>query len=515
LLGGLVSSTADQLSDSELLQQFCQQRDEEAFAALVRRHGPLVLGVCQRLLRHEQDAEDAFQATFLVLVQKAAGVQGRDTLAGFLYSVAYRTALKARSLAARRLRKEAEVAAQVPSQWSSDDHPELDTELLDRELSRLPDRYRLPVLLCDLEGKSRKDAAELLGCSEGTLSGRLARARKRLADRLRQAGCGAAAVAVPVPSVTPTLLASTVRTAAAFAAGGAGTAVPAQVLTLAHGVMKSMLLATLQKTALGVLAVAGVCLALWGVSGLLAPAAAVAPIPEAPAKPPEVPAVQIGLVPDYLLRDRKVLRELSTTAEQRDAIADQIEAAEEEAMKLYTQLLQNPQNVQQEEQVAKVQQQIEGMLRDAARKAIKDVLDHKQQTRLVQVALQAAGPEVFREEAVARELKLTDKQKQKVEESIKKVQETIEKLFNPDDPKALVAPQAYTPEALQKISDAAKKDIVDGLTKEQQDTWKAMLGKPINFVPRQQDGSYFPFAAGGNFPAVPAAGVARPLQIKP
>jgi RNA polymerase sigma factor (sigma-70 family) len=482
LRDGLAGLTADVLSDAQLLQRFCRQQDGEAFAALVRRHGPLVLGVCRRLLRHEQDAEDAFQATFLVLIKKAGGVDGRDTLAGFLYGIAYRTALKARSLAARRQRKEAEVAARTSAQWQPNEPPDLDAELLDRELSRLPDRYRLPVLLCDLEGKSRKEAACLLGCSEGTLSGRLARARKRLADRLRQTGtAGALGAAGAVLSVAPALLASTVRTAEAFATGGA---VPAPILTLTYGVMKTMLLAKLQKAAFGALALAAVCVALWGASALAAPAVALAPVLEPPAKAPEGPAPDASFVPVHLLQDRKVLRELNATAEQRDAIADEIEAAEEVVGNLVTQLLKNLEKLNPDE-LAKLQKQAEGALTFASQKVITKVLDRKQQARLVQVALQAGGPEVFKAPAVAKELKLTDKQKAKVDEAVKKAGEALEQLFNPVDPTVPLDPDALNPKVLQKINDSAKKDVMDGLTKEQLETWKSMIGKPINFVPRQ------------------------------
>src|SRR5437868_5839550 len=172
------------LSDGQLLDRFTQDRDEAAFAALVRRHGPLVWGVCRRVLRSHHDAEDAFQATFLVLARKAASIASRGLLANWLYGVAYNTAIKARSLAARRKAREKQVT-EMPEPEPARHDPWHDLQpLLDQELSRLPDKYRAPVVLCDLGGKTRKEAARLLGCPEGTVAGRLARGRVMLARRL-------------------------------------------------------------------------------------------------------------------------------------------------------------------------------------------------------------------------------------------------------------------------------------------------------------------------------------------
>ncbi|HVS35732.1 MAG TPA: sigma-70 family RNA polymerase sigma factor, partial [Gemmataceae bacterium] len=240
------------LSDGQLLGQFVARRDDGAFQALVRRHGPMVLAVCRRILRHVQDAEDAFQATFLVLAKKAAVVADREAVAGWLHGVAYRAALGARSAALRRRAKERQVEAMPhPIAPPQDDQREL-LEMLDRELARLPEKYRLPVVLCELQGRSRKDAAKQLGLPEGTLSSRLAAARKTLAARLSAGGAisaaalgtlfteGARAICVPGP-----LLLSTVR-----AVGGV---VPAGVAALTEGVMKSMLLTKLKATAWGLL----------------------------------------------------------------------------------------------------------------------------------------------------------------------------------------------------------------------------------------------------------------------
>jgi RNA polymerase sigma factor (sigma-70 family) len=244
-------SARDGPPDAQLLESFLSRRDEAAFEVLLRRHGPMVLGVCRRVLRNGHDAEDAFQATFLVLARKAGSLQSRHLLGGWLYGVAYRTAMKARAMTAKRRTKERE-AGQLPRpEAAADGAPEELLAELDRELHRLPEKYRVPVVLCELEGKSRKEAARLLGLPEGTLSWRLARARQLLARRLARFGpaAPAGALALALPRAVPLpLLASTAKagvmvvTGKALAAG----AVSARVMALAEGVVKAMLLSKLK-----------------------------------------------------------------------------------------------------------------------------------------------------------------------------------------------------------------------------------------------------------------------------
>src|SRR5262249_54392705 len=183
-----------ELDDGQLLERFVACRDEPAFEALVHRHGPMVLGVCQRLLGNHHDAEDAFQATFMVLAKKAATVRPRGMVGHWLYGVACRTALEARVAAARRRARGKGYAMTrtpaTPIEWD-DLRP-----VLDEELQRLPEKYRAAVVLCELEGKSRKEAARLLGIPEGTLSSRLATARRRLARRLARRGLDLSAAAL-------------------------------------------------------------------------------------------------------------------------------------------------------------------------------------------------------------------------------------------------------------------------------------------------------------------------------
>ena len=172
-------------TDGRLLERFIQNRDESAFAEIVRRHGVMVLGVCQRVLDNRHDAEDCFQAAFMVLCRKATTIHPRDMVGNWLYGVAYRTALEARKLAARR--RTHEKKRSVMPQPDSD--AELWQEmrpLLDQELSKLPDKYRFVLIQCDLEGKTRSEVAELLDVPEGTVASRLARARSMLAKRLQR-----------------------------------------------------------------------------------------------------------------------------------------------------------------------------------------------------------------------------------------------------------------------------------------------------------------------------------------
>jgi RNA polymerase sigma factor (sigma-70 family) len=257
------------LTDGQLLERFLSRREEAAFEALVHRHGQMVLGVCRRVLHNGHDAEDAFQATFLVLVRKASSIAPRELVGSWLHGVAYRTALKARSLAARRRAKEQQVRA-MPRSQSLDAGARADLqERLDLELSRLPVKYRAPVLLCDLEGKCRREAACLLGIAEGTLSSRLARARRLLARRLSgpdavlSAGALAAAVSSSqAPAAVPVSLEhATVHIAMLLAAGSTAAAVAsAEVAAITEGVLKTMLLTKLKTLTVCLLAVSVVAL---------------------------------------------------------------------------------------------------------------------------------------------------------------------------------------------------------------------------------------------------------------
>lgn len=245
------------LTDGQLLECFVRHRDEAAAAALVRRHGPMVWGVCRRVLRSHHDAEDAFQATFLVLLRRAASITSRELVAHWLYGVAHQTALKARATTAKRMAREKQVIEMPESEAGTEPNlwPDLQP-LLDQELSRLPDKYRLAIVLCDLEGKSRKEAARQLKIPEGTLSSRLTTARTMLATRLARHGLavsGASVAAVLTQNVAsasePTsVLSSTIKVVTLVAAGKTAPAglISAKVAALMEGVVKSMLLTKLK-----------------------------------------------------------------------------------------------------------------------------------------------------------------------------------------------------------------------------------------------------------------------------
>src|SRR5262245_23010102 len=176
------------LTDGQLLEDYLSRREPAALEVLVRRHAPMVWGVCRRVLGNHHDAEDAFQATFLVLVRKAASIVSPKLLANWLYGVAHQTALKARATTAKRRVRERQVT-QMPEAAATEQSVWNDLQtLLDQELSRLPDKYRVAIVLCDLEGKTRKEAARQLGVPEGTVAARVARGRAMLAKRLARHG---------------------------------------------------------------------------------------------------------------------------------------------------------------------------------------------------------------------------------------------------------------------------------------------------------------------------------------
>jgi RNA polymerase sigma factor (sigma-70 family) len=270
----LVKQDGPGLVDDDLLKLYLQQREEAAFEALVRRHGPMVMGVCRRVLHNSHDAEDAFQATFLVLVRKAATLRAPGLIANWLYGVAYRTALEARKRAAKRRAKEAKVerpALQAQDTWA-DLRP-----VLDQELAQLPAKYRIVLVLCDPEGKTRKEAARHLGCPEGTVASRLASARAKLAKRLARyvVGISGSALAEMVVQnawgyVPTSVMATTVNAASLFAAGKTVTGlISANVAALTEGVLKTMLLT---KIKIATIVVVALGLACYG-AGLLACAA--------------------------------------------------------------------------------------------------------------------------------------------------------------------------------------------------------------------------------------------------
>jgi RNA polymerase sigma factor (sigma-70 family) len=245
--------TADGTGDDALLARFVGWRDEAAFELVVYRHGPMVRALCHRILRHEQDAEDAFQATFLALAKKAAAIRGKS-LAGWLYRVAFHAALKAKARSARR-------ETNLPDIVATNGQVGQDQELravLDDEILRLPERFRVPVLLCYLQGRSNSEAAAALGIPKGTVDSRLATARQRLRVRLIRRGLAPAVAAAAVEGTidaaeVPGAVARAVTKAAvAFLSKEVAPATTAAVL--AEGVLHTMILTKLTWTMAAALA---------------------------------------------------------------------------------------------------------------------------------------------------------------------------------------------------------------------------------------------------------------------
>jgi RNA polymerase sigma factor (sigma-70 family) len=260
------------VTDGQLLEQFVAEGDELAFAALLERHGPMVMGVCRRVLAEPSDAEDAFQATFMVLVRRAASVANPRLLGNWLYGVAHRTALEARARILRRTAREKQAAYEPGVEPTPDIIWREVRHVLDEEVSRLPDKYRIPFVLCYLEGQTNEEAASHLRCPKGTILSRLATARERLRARLVHRGVALSSASLGLlltektsAAVPAALSASTTQAATQIAAGHSlATVVPGQVAALTEGVIRAMFLNKLR-----VVTAAALMVALLGVSAVL------------------------------------------------------------------------------------------------------------------------------------------------------------------------------------------------------------------------------------------------------
>jgi RNA polymerase sigma factor (sigma-70 family) len=239
----------DGQSDEELLQQFLTLKQDDAFATLVRRHGPMVLGLCLRLLRHRQDAEDAFQATFITLVRKGHTIRREGALASWLYRVAFRIALRLKARTDRRRPVDSMPEVAVDADPVADAGWRELRPVLDQEVRRLPVKYRTPMVLCYLEGKTYDEVAQQMGCPKGTVAIRLLRGRQMLKARLQRRGLAAAAGCVATLAVLPQAQAAlpaalgtaTVSSAAATVAGGVlAQTVPTAVASLVREAGRAM-----------------------------------------------------------------------------------------------------------------------------------------------------------------------------------------------------------------------------------------------------------------------------------
>jgi RNA polymerase sigma factor (sigma-70 family) len=292
-------------ADGELLARFADRREEAAFAVLLRRHGPMVLGVCRRVLKRHHDAEDVFQAAFLLLARKASSIRKRASLGCWLHGVAHRLAVKMKAQAERRRSHEARAGA-LRQSAATGQSPRFAEDLLDEALRRLPEHYRTALVLCHLEGRTHEEAARQLGCPLATLRSRLMRGRKRLRAELTRRGLvldagaeGDALMANRADAVLPAfLVGTTLKAAVHFAAGGtAAGAVPA---ALAEGSLKAM---AMMKMKIVILLITALGLAA-GAGAIACQAFAVKPAPEAPptakrqAEPPQKNEPQVRLDDD-------------------------------------------------------------------------------------------------------------------------------------------------------------------------------------------------------------------------
>ena len=257
LVGGAAGADAP---DAQLLEAFIARREEAAFTSLVQRHGPLVLGVCRRVMADAHEAEDAFQAVFMILAKRAGAVRRPEALASWLYGVAYRVAARARGGRGKRSQHESQVTSMPGTDGLPNEQPSREVDpisetsrrelraIIDEELSRLPEKYRLPMVLCYLEGKSNEEAARQLHWTKGTVSGQLARGRDLLRHRLARRGialsAGAMARAITQTAsaavVPPALVESAVHGALAFTTATAAGSVYAT--TLARETLHAMFL---------------------------------------------------------------------------------------------------------------------------------------------------------------------------------------------------------------------------------------------------------------------------------
>jgi RNA polymerase sigma factor (sigma-70 family) len=288
------SGTAVGVSDGQLLARYAASNDGPAFAALVARHGPMVLATCRAILRHEHDVEDTFQATFLVLAKKASSVRGGDAIGGWLHRVAYRVAVQTNIELQKRRRREAEVSAmEVPDTT----RPGLDVDLhsiLHEEIDRLPDRHRLAVVLCDLEGLSYDQAAARLDWTVPALRCRLARARQRLRDRLSRRGVTGAALGVVLVAsdARAAVPAAWAESAVAAATGGASSMA---AVAISQTILRGMLLTKLKFTAATALLAVGIASA-----GIVA----IEAVRSSGPKKPAIPAPAAVPEPPNLVNDK-------------------------------------------------------------------------------------------------------------------------------------------------------------------------------------------------------------------
>jgi RNA polymerase sigma-70 factor (ECF subfamily) len=483
-------------SDDALLTAFVEQVDVEAFASILHRHAQMVLSVCRRVTRNEADAEDAFQATFLVLATKARSIAPRKMLPGWLYGVAYRAAAKVREATIRRRAREQEMASVSRDVQPSPRDAEL-LAALDAEIARLPDHLRVPLVLCELEGRTRKEAAQELGWPEGTVASRLARARRALAERLsgaNQAGPGGVLALLSTleePSVPASLLVSTQQAATAVALGVAlPETLPA--LTIATEVIRSMLYAKLKLTGLATgLAVALLAAITTVVIGVADHRSQGAPVPVEAANQNEAIAKVLlsprAATPFLFLEFPEIHKDLGLTANQSKAALAALKKArqalekklEEEANKPVPNNGQGgPQGGAVVVPMLDFRQLVTEMYgkKSELARSIDKALTPQQVLRLRQLDLQASGPEAFTNRRVVRTLQLTEKQEDDIEDVLTAWLAELDKLgpLVIEDKNGVMGPDM---KAQARAQDRAVARCAALLDKRQRRLWEALRGK--------------------------------------
>jgi RNA polymerase sigma factor (sigma-70 family) len=507
-----VGRAADTRSDARLLADFYAHRDEAAFATLVRRHQRAVWAVCARVLTDPADAEDAFQATFLVLARSGKLLADRGSVGGWLYRVAERVARKARTMAINRKRRERKAGR--PEAVTAPPADDL-FEVVSAELDQLPEAHRLAVIVFDLDGLSRTDAAARLGWNEGTLSARLHRGRKELAERLRARGVTAPLVGLAAAFATSTVPARAADAAVELAcvvveSGLTCRAVPASVAALVSQTTKEMAMRITTKVLATLTLAAGVLGFGWvGLPSGADPRAAAAPVPEVK----KAATLEVPPAAYQLLRVRKVLRELKCTPEQRVTIEDYFDDKADKAAEANGGVVFAVPPPPAGGDAAKAnQEQFEAEVTEI-KNTVEKVLKPSQLLRLAEIDLQVRGADAFANAKVADALKLTDEQK-------KAIGEVIDELKNPNGG-VRALPPAGAPGGVvvwsanvgadPKARKAACEKAEEVLTKEQKAVWKKMVGEPVAlFDPHALAAG----PAGGSI-TVRGGMVAPPIRVVP
>ncbi len=518
----------DRRTDQDLLERFVRHQDEAAFAILLERHGPMVLGVCRRALHDEHVAEDVLQATFLVLAQNAGSIRKRTSLGGWLHGVALRLAQKARTEAARAARADMRPGPEPQPEPATEASWREVQQILDDELQRLPESYRLPLVLCYLEGRTRDEAAAELGWTPGRLKGLLERARERLRGRLIRRGLAPAAagaaqladtvLAAPVP---PLLVITTVQVALRLAAGEAlrECGVSGTVLGLAKGgfgIMgsKKGSLWLVFALALGALGTGAGLLAHW--PSPAAPNKVSQTIPSTPKREPagrerpkalasteangailitlkrvkpgqdtpkhaDISETNFGVDPKLdepgwyvlamLIYNRSVQQELKLKPAQ-------LSRLQEATTAIYKQNAREIQNALRESRgdyktYDAARRKIQARCLKAFGKELTATLKSQQLCRLVQIQRQRRGPSIFNDPEVEKALKLTPKQHREMQAIVNQ----FTREWNAE--MSRISGLRFNEELWKAKRELATTKVVALLNDKQKSTWREIIGEPF------------------------------------